>query len=154
MFICSGKLDYQSGKIVAALGDAEYAALRSYVTSDLKKKMPENKAEFKPDDFHGWNEHVMDDEEVGAFTRAGVEVQIKTIRGLSRGHTGGTRDPIQHVTQISLANVGLLEVCQVTYEEDCCTDLLQDRLNEGWRILCVCPPKDSRRPTYILGRKE
>lgn len=36
--------------------------------------------------------------------------------------------------------------------EDSCTDILQDYLNKGWRIIAVCPQPDSRRPDYILGR--
>lgn len=35
--------------------------------------------------------------------------------------------------------------------EDCCTDMLQEHLNEGWSILAVCP-QASRRPDYVLGK--
>lgn len=35
--------------------------------------------------------------------------------------------------------------------EDCCTDELQHRLDEGWRIIAACP-QPQRRPDYILGR--
>lgn len=34
---------------------------------------------------------------------------------------------------------------------DCCTDELQTRLDEGWRIIAACP-QPQRRPDYILGR--
>lgn len=37
---------------------------------------------------------------------------------------------------------------------DACTDALQGNLNQGWRILAVCPQPDQRRPDYILGRYE
>lgn len=36
--------------------------------------------------------------------------------------------------------------------EDSCTDVLQNELNDGWRIIAVCVQPDSRRPDYILGR--
>lgn len=36
--------------------------------------------------------------------------------------------------------------------DDCCTDLLQEHLNCGWRIVAICPQPDQRRPDYILGR--
>jgi len=36
--------------------------------------------------------------------------------------------------------------------EDSCTDVLQDSLNNGWRVVAVCPQPDQRRPDYILGR--
>lgn len=38
--------------------------------------------------------------------------------------------------------------------EDCCTDHLQEELDQGWRIIAVCPQPDQRRPDYILGRYE
>lgn len=36
--------------------------------------------------------------------------------------------------------------------EDCCTDVLQSKLNGGWRIISACPQPDQRRPDYIMGR--
>lgn len=41
------------------------------------------------------------------------------------------------------------EVCLL---EDSCTDVLQAKLSEGWRIIAGCPQPDQRRPDYILGR--
>lgn len=35
--------------------------------------------------------------------------------------------------------------------EDFCTDALQERLNDGWRILACCI-QAQRRPDYVLGR--
>lgn len=35
--------------------------------------------------------------------------------------------------------------------ENCCTDNLQNLLNDGWRMIAVCP-QESRRPDYVLGR--
>jgi len=36
--------------------------------------------------------------------------------------------------------------------EDSCSDVLQEALNEGWRIVAACPQPNQRRPDYILGR--
>jgi hypothetical protein len=36
--------------------------------------------------------------------------------------------------------------------DDACTDDVQRHLDEGWKILAVCPPNSQRRPDYILGR--
>jgi hypothetical protein len=36
--------------------------------------------------------------------------------------------------------------------EDICTDVLQSKLHEGWRILAVCVQPDQRRPDYVLGK--
>lgn len=53
---------------------------------------------------------------------------------------------------VQVPHIGLLAIDEVEVEEDCCTDKLQTRLDQGWRILCVCPPNAARRPDYILGR--
>jgi len=54
---------------------------------------------------------------------------------------------------IHVPDQSLLYIDEVTYETDCCTDHLSEMLDEGWRILAVCPPCSQRRPDYILGRR-
>lgn len=58
------------------------------------------------------------------------------------------------VVQITLPDIGLLLIDEVDWMEDACTQQLQRRLDEGWRILAVCPPNAQRRPDYILGRRK
>lgn len=53
---------------------------------------------------------------------------------------------------VHISDLGLLSVREVTWLEDACTQELQRHLDDGWRILSVCPQSDSRRPDYILGR--
>lgn len=55
--------------------------------------------------------------------------------------------------QIHVPDQCLMKINEVQVIEDCCTDRLQDELNDGWRILAVCPPNAKRRPDYVLGRK-
>lgn len=57
-------------------------------------------------------------------------------------------------TQLAIPNLLLLEVDEVSVIEDACTDQLQGRLDEGWRILAACPPAAARRPDYVLGRSK
>jgi hypothetical protein len=45
----------------------------------------------------------------------------------------------------------LLKITEVRVECDACTDLIQDHLKNGWRILAICP-QAQRRPDYVLGR--
>ena len=47
----------------------------------------------------------------------------------------------------------LTEYNQLMLCEDICTDELQGKLRDGWRIMAVCPQPDQRRPDYILGKK-
>ena len=54
--------------------------------------------------------------------------------------------------QIHVPNAGLFMVSKVKVISDACTDFLQSELDEGWHILCVCPPNGQRRPDYILGK--
>jgi len=54
--------------------------------------------------------------------------------------------------QIAIPDLALLSITEVMVEEDVCTDQLQDRLNDGWRIIAICPPNCQRRPDYILAR--
>ena len=46
----------------------------------------------------------------------------------------------------------LMQVDETLLLEDACTDALQERLSQGFRILAVCP-QPQRRPDYVLGRK-
>ena len=55
------------------------------------------------------------------------------------------------VAQVHLPGNELLRIHEVQVREDCCTDLLQEQLKAGWRIIAVCP-QPSRRPDYVLGR--
>lgn len=102
-------------------------------------------------------------EEVYEIQRTGVELDIEGVDGTmltkmrDRGsHTGLTSVDMQDhkVVQIAVSDVGLLVMNEVQVCEDCCTDYLQQQLDEGWRILAVCPPNAARRPDYVLGRRK
>jgi len=54
--------------------------------------------------------------------------------------------------QIAVPNMALMSIREVDYLDNACTDMLQDKLDEGWMILAVCPPNSQRRPDYILGK--
>ncbi len=58
----------------------------------------------------------------------------------------------QVVAQVHMPNGFLHEVTEVQVLEDQCTNSLQEYLDDGWRILAVCPSIDQRRPDYIMGR--
>lgn len=47
----------------------------------------------------------------------------------------------------------LMKVNETFLMEDACTDALQNKIDEGWRILAVCP-QPQRRPDYVLGRSK
>lgn len=47
---------------------------------------------------------------------------------------------------------GLLNIRRAQVLEDCCTDVLQRQLDDGWVILAIQPQPNQRRPDYVLGR--
>lgn len=53
---------------------------------------------------------------------------------------------------VHIGNLGLLNINQVGYCTDYCTEALQDVLDKGWRLLAVCVQPDGRRPDYVVGR--
>lgn len=46
---------------------------------------------------------------------------------------------------------GLTEIKYTCLLEDSCTDVLQEHLKRGWKILAICVQPNQRRPDYILG---
>lgn len=102
---------------------------------------------------YAWTSELLVDLETDGrwLTENGVSFEVHKFKGtmpLKAIEPGGT----VHNIYVQVPHVGLLSINEVEVEEDCCTDRLQERLNEGWRILCVCPPNAARRPDYILGR--
>lgn len=105
-------------------------------------------------------------EEVAALTNMGIKLDLKPLPGMmvnkmfGRGEAWewGTRIEGPHLesgqsVQIAVPDMALMYIDKVRVEEDCCTDNLQGLLDEGWRILAVCPPNSQRRPDYVLGRR-
>lgn len=60
--------------------------------------------------------------------------------------------PINHTVNVAIPGFGLMAIDDVTVEYDLCTDTLRGRIEDGWRILAICPQPDQRRPDYVLGR--
>ncbi|AWN08507.1 hypothetical protein HOV04_gp05 [Xanthomonas phage XcP1] len=68
---------------------------------------------------------------------------MRNCRGDYRGHNGHTGTHISNNVMTSFNHVMLME--------NACTDELQSNLNDGWRLIAVCP-QAARRPDYILGK--
>lgn len=118
------------------------------------------------------------DEAIVAFMSRRFEVKISTDnpvpcwinqmlstltdRMTTKGFNGdnGSMDPYdgkyygEHFNQrveVHTPGNALATYNRVMLMEDACTDALQEKLSEGWRIIAVCPQPDQRRPDYILG---
>lgn len=96
----------------------------------------------------------------------GVELEIEGVEGTmltklqDKGPWGFRETVAPHqlhegaAVQITIPDMALLNVDEVDWIDDACTQDLQKRLDDGWRILAVCPPNAKRRPDYILGRRK
>lgn len=151
--------------VVYKMAPADYARLREALrvegsSTQLPEEQPTTNeaAEAAGLPKWGWNE-VATLPLVQALTQVGIECTVRKVRGLHYERPLLPGDaPVQlppsgtTIINVSVAGgVGLLEVRTVTWLEDACTMDLQRHLDDGWRILAVCPPNDSRRPTYIIG---
>lgn len=148
-FICQAHPGYDWKKAVAALTAPQYDAWRMRVKRSYPD-LPENLASFDAKKDYGVSTYqpvVMDGDEVEAWSAIGAELSVHRVKGVASNH----QDIRKTIYQISVANVGLMQISRVDVLEDACTDQLQDHLDKGWRILAVCPPNDARRPTYVIG---
>jgi len=128
-----------------------------YEGRQVLDKNPELKAEVVAkfgEEFVGWSSGcIADAEQCEWLTDRNLPFSIKRFKGMTGG-TGNFSERVKHVTQIAVPNVGLLAIDTVLLLEDACTDNLQAHLNDGWRLLAICPPNSQRRPDYILGRMQ
>jgi hypothetical protein len=149
-------LEYNTRDILSKLSPEDYARARTALIAYL---LPENQAEL-PTWYNYGHKELVDEAELKAIVDLGIVCALHKMRGLSYHgalpsavRDNGDIDHAKSVTlNVSVAGKPLHAVNEVTWLEDCCTQELQRNLDDGWRILCVCPPHDQRRPTYILGR--
>jgi hypothetical protein len=105
-----------------------------------------------------WRKEIMlDQSEMKMLSDLGIRFEVHKVSGtlpvqaiLPQTHPN--IPPEVTTVYVQVPHIGLLHVNEVRLEENCCTDRLQTLLDEGWRLLCVCPPNAQRRPDYILGR--
>lgn len=130
----------------------------------LREAIPGLEKETKPE--HHYDEHFMDYAAICLCARLGLELDFQAGEntmlvklqnrakeaGLSTGSSDAALVAAGAMVQIHVPNLGLMLIDEATNLDDCCTDELQRHLNDGWRILAVCPPNAQRRPDYILGR--
>ena len=88
------------------------------------------------------------------LTEFGIAFEVKRFKGTYRAATAAMPDRpgCSYSLHVAIPAVGLLMMDEVALLSEGCTDELQSHLNEGWRIIAVCPPDVQRRPDYILGR--
>jgi len=162
------QLEYGSEKKLAALPPETYAALRAVVWS-----LPEDPSKFHCYETlstsnegmallaqHEFSVRFTDKQPAGDHLMwVKLQDRIAALEGRVGPHQQPfDRDDDSHLlahgagVHVHIPDLGLLCMTEVTHLDDCCTDELQGYLDQGWRILAVCPPNAQRRPDYILGR--
>lgn len=138
------QLKYGAANTIKALEDEAYHEVREGVPF---LDLPLDRATDPKD---RWQTDMIDLTREGAvLTKHGVEYVIKRFKGCRKV---AVADQVN--IQVSIPNLLLFSVNEVTWIEDACTEDLQKHLDDGWRILAVCPAENSRRPTYVLGRNK
>lgn len=131
----------------ARLADERYSS-DTYVISetellDLMLMIPMGR-EYSDDTVISKVELFMDTGDINASIKVRLErLELAAARVSEQAFSSHTQSPIvgNHLMQVND-----LMLC-----EDYCTDALQVKLDDGWRIIAVCP-QEARRPDYVLGR--
>lgn len=97
--------------------------------------------------------YIIDLETDGRWlTDMGAAFTVRNFKGTVRLTAIAPETKHATTVYVQVPHIGLLTINEVEVRTDYCTEMLQKDLNDGWRILCVCPPNAQRRPDYILGR--
>lgn len=150
MILGACTLDYSSRTLLKEkVNKQDYEAIRSRIPA-LEMPPYEDR-----ESWSGYGEMILDGEEMEFLTQRGLKLEVRRLKGVVQEHPKAVMgQPFPNLAIISVPNIALFEVRHVTWLENACTQELQRHLDQGWRILCVCPPNDQRRPDYILGRME
>lgn len=145
------KIAYSAGEVARKLSREQWENLRKRVWGLKLPEWEEGKNE--PPNWYSYGEDTILDITTDAvpLADAGILYEIKEFKNTYKTE-GKDSDGTIHNINIALPNIGLLSINEVTWLEDACTEALQNELDKGWRILAVCPPNGTRRPTYIIGR--
>ncbi len=151
---------------LAKVTPEEAALIEPLLRGDVRIRMPEPGQETK----YVWHTDYVGDIDRVIATVPRVTEYIKMKGGdvgftawemvrdqlyeiLSRTRRVGDSDrALNERVNVHVPGLGLMLITEVEVRTDYCTENLQKDLENGWRILAVCPQPDQRRPDYILGR--
>jgi len=137
---------YRFDSVVSELESDKYQRLRNAMPA---LGLPEEKPEKVSLDY-GLREQIIDLSTTGmVLTELGISFELKRFHSTYKAADHATHNHLH----VAIPNLLLFAVDEVQVLNDACTDSLQAELNDGWRILAVCPPPAQRRPDYILGRQ-
>lgn len=158
------EISHQASSITQKLEREDWNLLSREIPNLNLPDWPEDKT--VPPSWYAYSRELMIDMVTDAplLARYGMEFTVKRFKGAYFADaTIGSHQtfiphsqPAQQVTnlQVAIPDMALLMIDEVVLLNDSCTDELQRQLDEGWRIIAICPPNSQRRPDYILGRNK
>lgn len=106
-------------------------------------------------EMHWWQGYLMDASKIPLVPHTVKRIVVHADRAPRLNLDAADRVPmINQKISVALPGFGLLMLNDVKVLVDCCTDVLSDELEDGWRIIAACPQPDQRRPDYVLGRTQ
>jgi hypothetical protein len=147
------EIGYDAHQIVAKWDRPTWERVRKSVWGLRLEEWPESNPE-RPS-WYGYGDKTIIDMTTEAVILADLGLPF-TVKEFKSTYKAEGKDTLGNTINfnIALPNIGLLSITEVTWMENACTEQLQTKLDEGWRILAVCPPNGTRRPDYILGRSQ
>lgn len=150
MSIVEIRLGHDATPILQSMSPEDYTR---FVTEFKDFKYPAIKEEIP-----SWMSYSMfgTEEDFWALCKLDLKPKAARIRGLIHDSLPHVADhpksgALPQIVNISVPNASLMAVQSITWVEDACTQQIQTLLDKNWRIVAVCPPNDTRRPTYIMG---
>lgn len=146
-------LEYGVSNIIKQFDRDKYEKFR--LTTDDFLELPEWKEDALEQPSHYiYGKKIIDLSTHGQLlTSYGIKFEVVNFQKsyMLNRPAAGPDETHSHI-HIAVPNIGLLMIDEVHWLDDACTQELQRYLDDGWRILAVCPPNGVRRPDYILGR--
>lgn len=97
--------------------------------------------------------HFINLESEFAYQQIDLEKLANNITTSMLGKTGSNL--FNQKLNIHQPNMPLFTYNQFQVLTDFCTEKLQNEyINQGWRVVAICPQPDQRRPDYIIARYE
>lgn len=158
--LCEIELHYGANESLKKASAELYAKLYDGLRQEMPSvdwPKPEDQAAGEKIYVYGSSRLLVDMASAGPLLCAlDIKFEVKRFKGNYWANGAPQRDATGAVTNthisVHIPNIDLLSVDEIILCEDACTDAVRRHLDDGFRILAICPPASQRRPDYILGR--
>lgn len=142
------EVGWSAQEFFKGMGRSERNTLREHVLAFKELAEPVEGETYYNCNVYG--KTVVTDKEFELIQRLKIPVEVKHFKNTYTPETIVADNGAKY--HFHLPNIALMMFNKVTWLEDACTQDLQRHLDEGWRMVAVCPPNGVRRPDYILAK--